>query len=116
MLQRATSLGRLPYARRESRALVRHLRAVDALVGPLASEHTIKSRDLRDYQILHFAAHALADDAHPDRSAVFLAPGSDDEDGLRRRAKSVTSISTGASSSSLRAKRQRVPSSAVKAS
>lgn len=78
----ATILGRLPYARRESRALVRHLGAVDALVGPLASEHAIKSRDLRDYEILHFAAHALSDDAHPDRSAVFLAPGSDDEDGL----------------------------------
>lgn len=82
VLERVASLGRLPYARRESRAIVRHLGDVDALVGPLASEHTIKSRDLRDYEILHFAAHALADAAHPDRSAVFLAPGSDEEDGL----------------------------------
>jgi tetratricopeptide (TPR) repeat protein len=82
VLERVASLGRLRYARHESRALVRHLGAVDALVGPLASEHAIKSRNLRDYGILHVAAHALADEAHPDRSAVFLAPGSDDEDGL----------------------------------
>ena len=82
LLQRALSLGRLPHARRESRALARYLGAVDALVGPLASEHAIKTRDLRDYEILHFAAHAVADEAHPDRSAVLLSPGADAEDGL----------------------------------
>jgi hypothetical protein len=82
LLQRAVNPGRLPHARREGRALARYLGAVDALVGPLASEDEVKTRDLRDYEILHFAAHAVADEAHPDRSAVLLAPGADAEDGL----------------------------------
>jgi hypothetical protein len=82
VLQRGVTLGRLPFARRESRALARHLGGVNALVGALASEHAIKTRDLREYDILHFAAHAVADDARPERSAVFLSPGADSEDGL----------------------------------
>jgi CHAT domain-containing protein len=32
--------------------------------------------------MLHIAAHAVVDEAHPERSAVLLAPGADDEDGL----------------------------------
>ena len=82
LLQHGLSLGRLPHARRESRALARHLGDVDALVGPLASEHAIKTRDLRGYDIIHFAAHAVADQTHPDRSAVLLSPGAEGEDGL----------------------------------
>ena len=31
--------------------------------------------ELRDYELVHFAAHAVADETHPERSAVFLAPG-----------------------------------------
>ena len=81
-LQQGLRLGRLPHARRESRALERHLGGVDALVGGRASEKALKDRDLRDYDILHFAAHAIADEAHPERSAVLLSPGSDAEDGL----------------------------------
>jgi CHAT domain-containing protein len=42
----------------------------------------VKSRDLRDYSIVHFAAHAVADDGAADRSAVFLAAGANGEDGL----------------------------------
>ena len=82
VLLRGGTLGRLPHARRESRALSRHIGSVDALVGPLASEYAVKTRDLRDYQIVHFAAHAIADETHPERSAVFLSPGADSEDGL----------------------------------
>jgi hypothetical protein len=78
----AARLGRLPHARRESRAIGRHLAAADALVGRRASEHAIKALPLHDYRIVHFAAHAVADDGHPDRSAVFLAPGGPFEDGL----------------------------------
>ena len=40
-----------------------------------ASERALKARDLRDYDILHFAAHAIADEAHPERSAVLLVAG-----------------------------------------
>ena len=81
-LERGLRLGRLPYARRESRAIGRHLGSVDALVGSRASEKALKDRDLRNYDILHFAVHAIADEARPERSAVLLAPGAPNEDGL----------------------------------
>ena len=81
-LERGLRLGRLPHARRESRAIGRHLGSVDALVGSRASEKALKDRDLRNYDILHFAVHAIADEARPERSAVLLAPGAANEDGL----------------------------------
>ena len=62
--------------------MARRLRGVDRLVGADASERVIKTRDLRQYDIVHFAAHAIADESFPERSAVFLAPGDDGEDGL----------------------------------
>ena len=82
MLQQGLRLGRLPYARRESSALQRHINGVDALVGSEASERAVKERDLRRYDILHLAAHAIADEAHPERSAVLLSAGAGHEDGL----------------------------------
>jgi CHAT domain-containing protein/tetratricopeptide (TPR) repeat protein len=75
-------LGRLPHAREESRAIERHVGGAEALVGESASEKALKSRDLRGYNVLHFAAHAVADETHPERSAVLLAPGDAVEDGL----------------------------------
>jgi CHAT domain-containing protein/tetratricopeptide (TPR) repeat protein len=81
-LHQGLRVGRLPHARRESRALERHFGTVEALVGERASEMALKQRNLLDYDILHFAAHAIADDAHPDRSAVLLAAGTGSEDGL----------------------------------
>ena len=82
VFQRGATLGRLPYARRESRALARYLADVDALDGRAASERDIKTRDLGGYELVHFAAHAVADETHPERSAVFLAPGDASQDGL----------------------------------
>ncbi|MPZ21232.1 MAG: CHAT domain-containing protein [Luteitalea sp.] len=82
VLHEGLRLGRLPHARRETRALARHIGSVDALVGSGASERALKDRDLREYSILHFAAHAVADETHPARSAVLLSPGADTEDGL----------------------------------
>ena len=81
-LERGLRLGRLPYARREGQAIERYLGSADTLVGRHASEKALKERDLRAYDILHFAAHAIADDARPERSAVLLAPGAATEDGL----------------------------------
>ena len=75
-------LGRLPHARKESRAIERHVGGVEALIGEGASEKALKSRDLGAYDIVHFAAHAVADETHPERSAVLLAPGDAVEDGL----------------------------------
>ena len=82
VLQEGVTLGRLPHARRESRAIRRRVGNVDTLVGPHATEQAVKTRNLRNYEIVHFAAHAVADDRDSDRSAVFLAPGSTEEDGL----------------------------------
>lgn len=73
----------LPHARREARALIRlGGRASRLANGPEASESCIKSAALGEYQILHFAAHAVVDDDHPGRSAIVLAAGAASEDGL----------------------------------
>ena len=81
-LYQGLRLGRLPHARRESRAIERHLGVVDALVGPDASERALKARDPQQYALLHLAAHAVSDEVRPERSAVILAAGGDGEDGL----------------------------------
>jgi hypothetical protein len=76
-------LGPLPWARREARAIRRSVDLPPERLreGPAASEHFVKSGILRGSAVVHFAAHARADDTFPERSAVFLAPGSPDEDG-----------------------------------
>ena len=73
----------LPWARREARGIARTLRLEANAVreGGEASEQFLKGAPLDRYSILHLAAHARADGAFPDRSAVFLAPGGADEDG-----------------------------------
>ncbi len=76
-------LGPLPYARRESRAVVRSLAGGSVRrFGDDASEAFLKTAPLRDFGVLHFATHALTDEAHPERSGVLLAPGAANQDGL----------------------------------
>lgn len=50
-------------------------------VGPDATEHRLKSPDAASHRIVHFAAHAIADEIVPRRSAILLTPQGDD-DGL----------------------------------
>ncbi len=76
-------LGPLPQARREGRAVRRHLGA-RLLLGDQASERRLKAESLTRYSILHFATHALADAQRPERSCLVLAPGDAGEDGLLR--------------------------------
>jgi CHAT domain-containing protein len=78
----ADRFGRLPHAREESRAIERAVSGSRALVGAAASEHALKTTDPATYDVLHFAAHAVADQTHPERSAVLLASGDRKEDGL----------------------------------
>ncbi len=79
----AIRLGPLPRAREEGRDLVSLLGRGSVLrAGKDASEQFLKSAGARGFSILHLAAHAVADDERPDRSAVLLAPGAPDEDGL----------------------------------
>jgi tetratricopeptide (TPR) repeat protein len=76
-------LGSLPHARTEARSLVRAMGDESRVVsGAEASESFLKQTDLGTYRILHFAAHAVVDYEHPDRSAVVLARGGEDEDGF----------------------------------
>ena len=72
----------LPWARREAHAIGSVLGPVRGAVhvGGAASEHRLKAA-AAGARIAHLAAHARADAAFPDRSAVFLAPGSETEDG-----------------------------------
>jgi CHAT domain-containing protein len=76
-------VGRLPGARREGRSLARLLRPTSELLEDLeATERALRRPDLGSFAVLHLAAHAIADGAHPQRSAVLLAAGDASEDGL----------------------------------
>lgn len=81
-LDRGVVLGPLPHTRRERQAAERTVDGVDALEGSTATERALKTRDLAGYSVIHVAAHAIADEAAPERSAVVLAAGDDAEDGL----------------------------------
>jgi tetratricopeptide (TPR) repeat protein len=76
-------LGRLPHGAREARLAVSALGGGgQVLSGVEATEHKLKGAALADYGVLHLAAHAVADEVHPERSAVVLAAGAREEDGL----------------------------------
>jgi len=73
----------LPQARAESEAMVAALGEGGMLrTGDEASEHFLKRSDLARWGVVHLATHAVVDETQPDRSAVVLAPGSEEEDGL----------------------------------
>jgi CHAT domain-containing protein len=74
--------GPLPYAMEEARALSRHAGHGKLRTGAEANEDFLKKSDLNIYGALHFGTHAVVDEARPDRSAIVLAPGSPEEDGL----------------------------------
>jgi CHAT domain-containing protein len=73
----------LPGARKEAATIARllDLDPRHVVAGSAASERFIKTMPLSRFGVVHLAAHARADDAFPERSAVFLAPGSEREDG-----------------------------------
>jgi CHAT domain-containing protein len=76
-------LDRLPRARAEARGLVRRIGGASLMrAGSEASERFIKEAELDRYGILHVAAHAVVDYTRPERSAIILAPGSEEEDGF----------------------------------
>jgi len=76
-------LGALPHARLEAEHAVRLLGGESRLLlGAAASERALKQESLRHWSALHLGAHAVVDEEVPARSAIVLAPGSSDEDGL----------------------------------
>ena len=76
---RAESYGPLPFARQEGWSLLRQLGpGTEILTGFEASERFLKTaEDLDRFGILHFAAHAIANEEEPDRAGVLLAPDPD---------------------------------------
>ncbi|ADO75500.1 conserved uncharacterized protein [Stigmatella aurantiaca DW4/3-1] len=80
------NLGSLPEARREGHTVEDSLEDTVVrprlLVGAAASEQALKASRLEDVRILHVAAHAVVDVDAPERSALVLAPGAEQEDGL----------------------------------
>jgi CHAT domain-containing protein len=79
----ALNLPSLPHARAEASSVVEALGGSGTLlVGQAASEHFLKTTDLRRWQVLHFATHAVVDETEPNRSALVLAAGDPSEDGL----------------------------------
>ncbi|MEM6995403.1 MAG: CHAT domain-containing protein, partial [Myxococcota bacterium] len=82
-LSLAEGLGPLPHARAEAEALAHRLGPKTELhIGAAATEADVKRAAAEPFAVLHFASHALIDDANPWRAAIVLAPGNAGEDGL----------------------------------
>jgi len=74
-LRRVSALPALAGAAREARLVARYAPAADVRVGKDASASFLKRTDLRNYRVLHLAAHALVDEQSVTRTALALAPG-----------------------------------------
>lgn len=82
-LSLSQGLGPLPYAREEAEAVARRLGPATQLhVGEAASEATAKYALRATPAVVHFASHAIIDEANPERAAIVLAPGGPEHDGL----------------------------------
>jgi CHAT domain-containing protein/tetratricopeptide (TPR) repeat protein len=76
-------LAPLRHAEREARSLKRVAdRGSLVLSGADASERALKATPLGGFGIIDLVTHAVVDDEQPERSAILLAPGSEDEDGF----------------------------------
>jgi len=78
-------LASLPYSEHEVRGISEffHKTKRDIYLNHRASEKTIKNLTLDNYQIIHFACHAILDERFPFRSALVLSKeDSLDEDGF----------------------------------
>lgn len=76
-------LSPLRFARQEGEAVLHHLGKPSELqVGDKATELYLKKAHLGRFAVLHLATHTLVDNLRAERSAILLAPGSSEEDGL----------------------------------
>ncbi len=78
-----TELDRLPSSMVEAREVAARASSALVLSGAGATERRLRESGLGDFDVLHFATHALIDDHAPLRSALVLTPGEGD-DGLWR--------------------------------
>ncbi len=75
-----TALTPLPWGLREAQRLAACWGAGSVVrSGTGASESALVRDDLARYRVLHFAVHAEVDGAHPELSALRLAPGGDSD-------------------------------------
>jgi CHAT domain-containing protein len=84
-LNEGFDLASLPYSEREVKGIAKffHKTKREIYLNQRASEKTLKDCTLHDYQILHFACHAILDERFPFRSALVLSKeDSIDEDGF----------------------------------
>lgn len=81
--EHALDLKPLPYAEEEVSAAA-HVLGKDSvvLIGARASESALKSQPLREFKIIHVAAHGVSDLVEPDRAGLILAPETGPEDGF----------------------------------
>jgi len=68
-------LPRLPASAREARRAARYAEHGEVRLRDDASEAFLKRAPLREYDVLHFATHALVDETAATRSALALSPG-----------------------------------------
>jgi CHAT domain-containing protein/tetratricopeptide (TPR) repeat protein len=68
-------LPRLTGAAREARRVARYATQAEVRLGRDASAAFLKRTDLRNYRVLHFAAHAIIDERSVAGTALALAPG-----------------------------------------
>jgi len=73
----------LVHAEEEARALASVAGPGSVILsGEAASEAALKGAELDGFTILDLVTHAVVDEDQPERSAIILAPGSGEEDGL----------------------------------
>lgn len=78
----AGGLPRLPNSAREARTVARYADDATVRLGAEASADFLERASLADFDVLHFATHALVDDRAAMRNALALAPGGIDDDGF----------------------------------
>jgi CHAT domain-containing protein len=79
------SVSPIPYSEKEVTEISRYFKADkrDVYIKTRASEQTLKSVNVNDYRIVHFACHAFSDERFPLRSAlVFSLLDEGEEDGF----------------------------------
>ena len=79
------SISPIPYSAKEVKEIARYFKAdkKDVFIKTKASEQILKSLNLDDYRIVHFACHAFSDESYPLRSTlVFSLENESEEDGF----------------------------------
>jgi CHAT domain-containing protein len=82
-----TKMRPLPAADDEARSVASILgvEKTTVLIGEAASEAEVKRQPLRDYQVLHFAAHGIPSTKFPSRSALLLRSDANEDGVLQAR-------------------------------